>query len=452
MSTDVKNSLVPHPGRTETTHVKRSEPRLEPTDGNRAGRAPTVAPPVAAHLPAGYQAPRPLAEPRPRLPETETWELTPEAAGTIRRLDEVAVKPAGGRERPWLFLVCVVLPTLVAGTYLLAFAPDLYTAEASYILRKGGAALTVGSVIPGLGRSDDSSEAIVVYFQSRDAAEHLAADEKLKAALMPDTSSSFFSGLPGLSENTRETFYRAMLDSVDVSIDTDTGISTLAVTASSAADAKMLNEALLDEAENLVNRLNARAVKDTISFAETVVSENEDRVRDVQKRMTAFRNSESILDPGAQSTGQIDLMTQLTQQVTSIDTQIAQLTASAPKNPRLASLKAQRKALENQIAEVRQGLAGDDTSLAGKLSAYQNLDLERTLAIQALTNAYASLEQAREEAFTSRLYLQTIAAPNLPEKPSYPRPILWTAIVAAIGFAVYTTARTMGKDTMEHSA
>ncbi|WAP70863.1 hypothetical protein [Jiella pelagia] len=432
-------------------------PRLDPrlTDERIVGVAeqiPEVASPVARTKPNDYAPPRPLAEPAQRSPVVESFRPSSESAGTVRRLDEAPTQTGGGRKPPWLFLALVVLPALVTGLYLAFVAADRYTSEASYVLVKGGSPLTGGAAVPGVGRSDESSSAIVVFFGSRDATEHLAKDVDLQAKLM-HPSADPLSAYPGLFyDDTREGLYEAMRDAVEVTIDSSTGISTLEVTAFTPQDAQELAAALLKEAEALVNRLNERAVNDSISFARNIVAENENRVRDVQQRMTDFRNTENLLDPNAQSTAELELMTQLTQQATSIDTELAQLRASAPKNPRLASLAEQRNALNDQIEQIRVGLAGNDDSLAPKISAYERLALERDLAVQALTHAYASLEEARQEAFANRLYLQTIAAPNLPDRPSYPEPVFWTLLVLAIGFAVYRIARIAIREAMEHTA
>ncbi len=433
------------------------EPRLDPmlTEERVVGvgeQVPEVASPVARTRPSDYAPPHPVSEPKQRSPAVERFELSPESAGTVRRLDEAPVTTGGGRKPPWLFLALVVLPALVTGLYLAFVAADRYTSEASYVLVKGGSPLTGGSTVPGLGSSDESSSAIVVYFQSRDATEHLATDLDLKSKLM-HPSADPLSAYPGVFyDDTKEGLYEAMRDAVEVTIDSSTGISTLEVTAFTPEDAQELAAALLKEAEALVNRLNERAVNDSISFARNLVTENEDRVRNIQERMTDFRNTARLLDPNAQSSAELELMTELTQQATSIDTELAQLKASAPKNPRLASLREQRDALNDQIEKIRLGLAGNDDSLAPKVSAFERLALERDLAVQALTSAYASLEQARQEAFANRLYLQTIAAPNLPDRPSYPEPVFWTLVVLGIGYAVYRIACIVFREAMEHLA
>ncbi|MCQ0990288.1 hypothetical protein [Jiella marina] len=371
----------------------------------------------------------------------------------MRRLDapDASADVSASRRPPWLFLLLVVLPILAAAVYLFIFAADRYTSEASYVVRKGGdAILSSAFAVPGMSRSDESSEVIKVYFQSRDAAEHLAQDVDLEA-MLSRAPSDFLTVYPGIFyDESREGLFAAMQDTVSIDINDSTGISTLSVTAYTPEDARAIATSLLDEAEQLVNRMNDRATSDTIQFAQSVVAEDEARVRDIQTRMTDFRNDESILDPNAQSTSQIELMTNLSQQLTEVDTEIAQLKASAPKNPRLNSLNEQRDALARQVEKVRNELAGSTDSLAPKLSAYENLSLERELAIQALTTSYRSLETARQEAFAERLYLQTISSPNLPDRASHPRVGLVLLITAAFAVAAHQIAKKLLANTMEH--
>ncbi|MBO0661336.1 hypothetical protein [Jiella flava] len=424
----------------------RLEPKLVVAEGGNAQAKPSS----NTVVPADPAARHPVTTPPARAPLSKNIALASELTEHVNRLDDVGVVRASSRRPPWLFLCLVVFPALITAIYLSVFAPYRYTSEATYVVRKGLSTAGLGLSVSGITASNESSEAILVYFKSRDAAEHLAKADDLKNKLMKP-SGDVFSDFPGIfySDN-KEGLYDAMRDAVDVSIDSDTGISTLSVTAFSPQDAQQLATSLLSEAEKLINSMNKRATDDAIAFTKAVLATSEDRVRDVQKRMTDFRNSQQLLDPQAQSDTELGLITTLTSQATTIDTEIAQLSSSAPKNPRLASLREQRRALQKQIKAIRERLVGSDNSLAPKISAYESLDLERTLAIQALTSAYASMEEARQEAFSNRFYLQTITAPNLPDRPSGPRPVFWAFIVGLVGIALYKVVGVLMKDAMEH--
>ncbi len=62
---------------------------------------------------------------------------------------------------------------------------------------------------------------------------------------------------------------------MSVDVDSISGIATFRVRAFNAEEGQQINERLLKEGESLINRLNERARKDTIEFAEQAVADAE---------------------------------------------------------------------------------------------------------------------------------------------------------------------------------
>ncbi|ESR22633.1 Capsular polysaccharide export system inner membrane protein KpsE [Lutibaculum baratangense AMV1] len=412
------------PERARAIHLP-FRPEVAPT-----APAPNEDLPAPAFEPAG----RAPSQPQVRFLEIETDEVEPE------------VKASGFRRWPFLLVVC--LPLFVTSVYLFFIAADRYTSEASFVIRKGHA--NPLGLTGGLARNDDDSFAISAYISSRDAAGYLVRNVEF-VERMTRSEADFLTRLDRFwASDTTEEIYEYMQDVVTVEFDPDSGISTLEVLAFRPEDAQAISEALLQEAERLVNRMNDRASADAIAFGESLVEEVEARIRDVQARMTEFRNTESVLDPAAQSQSQIILLTELTQQALTIETEIAQLRATASQSPKLRSLLDRKAALDKQIADVRGQLAGDSNSMAPKISAYEALSLERELSVQALTAAYKALEQARQEAAVNRLYLQRISEPNLPDRPSHPRIILTLLLVGGCAWLAYWLGGMLLRVTLEH--
>lgn len=361
-----------------------------------------------------------------------------------------AVLPARERRIPLLFLLVVGLPLLAASLFLGFVAADRYTSQTSFVIREGGVSGGGAAAAGGIARNDDSAHAVVAYVRSRAAAADLSARLDLRA-ILSRPEGDILTRYPRLwADDSAESLHHHLQDVVDISLDTRSGIATLSVLGYRPQDAQALAEALLGEAEKLVNAMNARASEDAVAFARELVAESEGRMRDVQASLSRFRNSESMLDPGAQSAAQLALMTELTRSATALDTEIAQLRSSAALNPRLRSLEERRAALASQVEAIRGELAGSSGSLAPRLSRYELLDLDRELAVRALTASYRALEEARQEASASRLYLQRISAPSLGDRPSHPRSALILALVAALALALYAAARLLVRSTMEH--
>ncbi|MCG3017810.1 capsule biosynthesis protein, partial [Escherichia coli] len=76
-------------------------------------------------------------------------------------------------------------------------------------------------------------------------------------------------------------------------------------------DAQKLTEVLLDGAEALINQLNERARQDAIRYAKLEVADSENRMAEVQKSLTEFRNKVAMIDPGKQSAVMLDMIAKL---------------------------------------------------------------------------------------------------------------------------------------------
>ncbi|MGO7259050.1 capsule biosynthesis protein, partial [Rhizobium brockwellii] len=69
--------------------------------------------------------------------------------------------------------------------------------------------------------------------------------------------------------------------------------------------------ALVQHAEELVNRLNDRARQDAIRYAQVEVGDSQVRLSSMQKSLTDFRNRESLVDPTKQSAAALDMISRL---------------------------------------------------------------------------------------------------------------------------------------------
>ena len=249
------------------------------------------------------------------------------------------------------FIVCVVVPMVVATIYFGLIAADLYVSETRFFVRQGGqvdaVSGTLGSVLQssGIETTSEGSWAVKAFVESRDIVERLSLENDLVARL-DRPEAAFVMGYSAVwRSKTSETLYRHFARFVDLTIDKSTGISTLTVKAFRPDDARDLSFAILAHAERLVNRLNDRAITDAISFAEDLVARDEARVKAIQDELTAYRNRELVVDPAKQSTAALDLNTRLSLELAKLDTMLTRMQQSSPSNPQLADLRARRSAL-----------------------------------------------------------------------------------------------------------
>lgn len=329
----------------------------------------------------------------------------------------------------WTLTAFVAAPTVAAVLYFALWAAPRYMSEAQMLVRSdqggmtapvGGSALTGLLAAFGIGRSDDDSNAVLNYLQSRDAVSGLEAAlplRKIWGREEADAPARFPRPFQGSSFERLYWYYKSR---VTVFSDQDTGIITLQAQAFRPEDAQTIARQLLKQSEALVNEMNARLEADTVRSAEIAVAEAEKAVLSAQEDVDRFRNAEIVVDPTQNATAQLGTITQLSSQVDQVLAQILANAKTSPTNPTTLTLKAQADALKAQIASEEKALAGSHEAVSNKVSGYERLTLLRSLADASLAAARQSLDEARTEARRQHVFVDAIVSPNLPDYPTEP--------------------------------
>jgi capsular polysaccharide transport system permease protein len=324
-----------------------------------------------------------------------------------------------------LFLFIVILPTLVAVLFYGLIASDRYVSEATFIVRGTApqSASGIASMLRsfGLSRADDDTRAVQDFMLSREAVRQL--DERLVLRdIYARSGTDWFTRFPAFwRRNTAEALYEYYLGRVVVFYNQSTGITSLKVSAYTPEDAQTLAKTLLGLSEELVNRLNARAQRDAIDHATSEVARAEKKVIASQLAITEFRNRELIFDPSSNSAKSLEIVGKLATELAKTRTALDETLTSAPSSPSLQGLRVRTAALQEQIKLEQSKLAGGNDALASKMSTYERLVLGREFADRELTLAAGALELARQEARKQHIYIETIAAPHLPDESLEPR-------------------------------
>jgi capsular polysaccharide transport system permease protein len=349
--------------------------------------------------------------------------------GAAPAMDSVGERSAWLGKVPWRFVMIVAVPTLVAAIYYFFIASPMYVSEARFVVRsRAEGTPALGSMLQNVGQSfgvsfgDNATDAFEVedYMKSRDAVADLSRADQLRA-IVDRPGADFISRFPRPFQGTSlESLYRAYHRFVIVGYDSQTGISTLRVTAFRPADAQSLADGLLSDGEALVNRLNDRAMTDAVSQAQRQVLEAEALSAGSETALTSFRNHEGMINPDRSSVADLELVTKLQEELADMRAERAGLAASAPRSPQLPVLDQRIAAFTAQVETARSGIAGQSDSLAPKVGEYEELTLRRDLAAKTLEGAVASLESARIDARRKQLYLERVVNPNLPDKATRP--------------------------------
>ena len=351
------------------------------------------------------------------------------------------------------FILCVLLPFILAAIYYTLIATDRYAARAGFSIR----GMETSSGIDGIGAltglassgsTTSDSYIVLSYLKSRELVEDLDDQLDLKRIF----SAADVDLLSRLSKKaTVEDFLYYWEKRIQMQFDPASGIVEFEVQSFSPEHAREIAAAVLSRTQLLVNELSASARKDALKFAREEVDLQETRLRDALTAVRDFRASEQSVDPSASAALEIELISSLEAQLIDVNARITALRQTLDENaPSLAALRRNAEALETQILE-RRGAVGNDvlngsgpSEVTQQLARYEELMVERSLAQQAYASALASLEQARRDADRQQRYLAVHLHPQVAQSAKYPRVmrnlfVLGFALLAGWGIGALLT-------------
>ncbi len=372
----------------------------------------------------------------------------------------------GGGPRTWLprawflaplFLLCVVLPTLIAVLYFGVLASDVFVSESRFIVRGQDKATptALGLLLnnAALSHGTPESTAAQSYLLSRDALGALNQGDAFARAYSRPTISRLdrFDGL-GLGGGF-EDLYKYYDGHVRIDTDSAVGITVLTVRAYSAADAHAINEHLLQLAETTVNHMSARARGDLITSAGQEVYDAKATARAAGAALARYRNTAGVIDPEKQAPIQYELVSKLQDELIEARSDRRQLSVVAPQSAQIVALDARISEIEQRIAE-QSGLAAGNRkkSLAAASEEYGRLTLDTDFAAKRLAAALASLETAENEAQHQSSYVERIVEPNFPDKAIEPRRARAIATTLVFSLIVWGLATLLIAGIREHAS
>lgn len=367
----------------------------------------------------------------------------------------IGTRVIGFMKRHALLTCTVILPTLTAGFYYGVIASDVYISESRFVVRspqRQGQSSVFGSLLAGTGfsRSQDDTYSVHDFILSRDALREI--DQKLgtrKAFTNKDIDP--FNRFPGLDwDDSFEAFHKYYKKHVTIDYDTVSSISVLTVRAFSAEDAKKTNDLLLKMGEGLVNNLNDRSRQDLIKFAEAEVQRAEEKARTAAVGLSSFRNTQSVINPEAQSSIQLQGVAKLQEELLAAEAQLSQMLQVSPNNSQVPVMRNRVSNLRASISRETAKVAGGGGSLATKSAGYERYVLEKAFADRQLASAVASLETARSEALRKQLYLERLVQPNLPDVAMEPRRIRGVLTMFIVGLIAWGILSLLIASVREH--
>lgn len=364
-------------------------------------------------------------------------------------------RPPARRRVSVLFLLCVVLPTVLAAVYYGLVVADVYVSESRFVVRapQRPQVAGLGTLLSGTGiaRTQDDAYPVHDYVLSRDALRELETGLKLRDAYASQDIDRLhrFPGLDG--DDSFEALYLHHLDHVVIAHDSVSGITTLAVRGYQPELVQQVNERLLQMSEQLVNRLNERSRQDLVRQAEQDVARTQARARDTALALAAYRSQGKVFDPTAQSASQLETVARLREELRLAEAQQAQVRSLTPANPQLGALDQRVRTLRKQVQQEQGKVLGRGDSLAAKAPAYDRLLLDKGFADTQLASALTALEASRAEAARQRLYLERLVQPHRPDQSLEPRRLRSVVTVAVLGLVVWGVLALIVAGIREHA-
>lgn len=395
--------------------------------------APAVPTPAVA-------SPAAPAPPPPAAAQAEGGGVKGGAAAAGAAPEPVAAPAGPARIRPRhrgvavSFIALVLLPLAVMVTYLFGFARDQYASEAGFTLRQEetpSAGALAGGLASMLGVSSGQANTRVLYEYIRSPAlvTRIEARLGLRALYSPGWPQDFLYSLP--ADATIEELTRFWLSMVHIAFDEASGLMSIQVRAHDPHQATAITTLVIEEAQEMINGLNATARADAMRYSTDDLAEAVDRLRAARSAMSSFRASTRILDPAADLSGRMGILSSLQQQLAAAMVEIDLLSEGAESSdPR-------RRQLERRIAVIRSHIEDERRTLGGAappgsadpgapdypelLARYEELSVDVQVAEMTYRTAQAAHDLARARAERQSLYLATYISPTRAEMSEYPR-------------------------------
>lgn len=348
----------------------------------------------------------------------------------------------GSTARPWYrsrraaYGVLVVLPALAVLLYTSLFASAEYETRAEFLVKGmeadpapiGGIAELVGA---GAAMGGVQREALSVrdYLLSLDAMDDLKTRGVDLEDLLHGENADWLTTLyfsDRRAEGLRE-YFRAM---VDVDYDSTEGITRLTATAYSPEQAQNLALALIELGEERVNSFNLRAIAAGEELAREELATAELELAEIQAKLTDFRDLSGELDPAISGKAAQTELEIVEAELIMERANLASMRRSlASSSPLVAAAQSRVSTLQSAADQMQSKLTGASDALAGRLSNFEQLTLQREFAAKHYEAAQIQLLEAQSQTARQRLFLVPVVDPNLPEKPVGPRPWRMTMVV-----------------------
>ncbi len=346
----------------------------------------------------------------------------------------------------------VIIPFIFLSLYFGFIASDRYISEAIVTIKENSsvpATLDIGLLGIGKPTGLEDEQIMKAYLLSADMMDFLNEKIDLKAHYQ-DSKIDWISSLP--ANATREEHLEYYRDHTDLYLDEVSGLLSIEVQAFKPDFARLLLNTMLQNAEQVLNRIFHSLAVAQYEFVEEQLEKTQDSLKTAKQRLLEYQNQHQIFSPEQQGQSLTAIMDVLEAELSQEKTKLKQILGFQKANsPQVIASKERIRALTEQINDEKQRLTGEgDTELSDLMSQFINLQVDLEFAKDAYASALAALEQSRAETAKQMKYLVVVSKPSLAEEAKYPDRyyILVTALIVLL--MLYGIARMTFSTIREH--
>jgi capsular polysaccharide transport system permease protein len=327
-------------------------------------------------------------------------------------------------------LQLALLPVVLSGVYFFAVARDRYAVTTSYVVRRSADDISLGggstSGLAGLlaGSSQNSLEDaryLRTYLTSPQVLEDLLKTYDFDTAYAQQ-SPDLFAGLPrGSNREDRLKFFQKQ---VQVQLDEISGVITLTTVGLTPKAAFQLNNFLLKQSEQFVNRLNQKIGESQLKFARKELTTSQAQLEKAKRELLGFQSTTEVIDPKVEAGIIVN-------SVGALETKLAELKLQryaleqqykSKDEPDLLAVQDQIEELQRLIESERKGLVsrqGTGRNLNKKAADMLQYQTAVEFASDLYKTALVSAEKARVDTQRQQKFMAILSAPLQPESPAF---------------------------------
>ncbi|MFB2551217.1 hypothetical protein [Ensifer soli] len=396
----------------------RPEKRIMTAKPQAAKAAPAAIPNLPQHEPV-----EPEKKPKAPLPR----ETKKTVVYRSKRLHGLSQRVRNGISGTVMSLLAIVLlPTVAAGLYFAFVATPQYVSEFRFSVRPSDATQFQASVALESALIISNSYIVAEYSASRETVDALEKTVGLRE-IYSNEGIDYLSRLdPDASVEQLVSYWK---NRITTHFDMATGISTIAVSAFTPEDALKITQELQLLCEKLVNDLSEKARKTQMAFAQSELDLAEQRLKDARDRDVALRAGQQSVDATKEAEGKLQLAARLRSNLSDLQSEFVTLSSYLDaSSPKIAYLKKQIAAAEQQVANLQAQVGGGDDGSgtmsandATRISQFEASKTDIDIATKLYQSSLQNYETARMKANSNQLYLATFIHPNIAQLAAYPR-------------------------------